>query len=101
MLRRTLEIAVLAVLAREDCYGVEVCRRLQDAGIEDAALRSVYATLARLEHIGCVMSYEAKAGIGKGSPHFHQLTAQGRARLAELTGEWRAFERAMDRLLTV
>ena len=99
MLRRTLDIAVLAVLAHEDSYGVEIVRRLRDAGIEDAALRPVYATLGRLEHAGCVTSYEVTPSVGKGSPRYYQLTDRGRERRAELAIAWRSFEDAMDRLL--
>lgn len=99
MLRRTLDIAVLAVLEQGDSYGVEIGRRLREAGIEDAAIRAVYATLGRLEHDGCVTSFEVTPAVGKGSPHYYQLTDRGRQRLAELTVAWRAFEDAMDRLL--
>ena len=99
MLRQTLDIAVLAVLGHEDSYGVETVRRLRDAGIEDAEVRAVYATLGRLEHAGCVTSYEVTPSVGKGSPRYYHLTDRGRERLAELTYAWRSFQDAMDRLL--
>lgn len=93
-LKGTLDLAVLAVLAREDCYGTEIVQRLRDAGIEDIAPKPVYATLARLAHEGCVTSY--KVVTNRGQPIFHGLTAAGRRRLRSLSAEWRTFRDAME-----
>ena len=52
LVKGVLDLAVLAVIAREDGYGYDVVRRLRAAGLEDVGDASVYGTLRRLYKIG-------------------------------------------------
>ena len=97
VLKGTLELAVLAILRTEDCYGIEVFRRLETAGIHGVLPRAVYGTLNRLAYDGCLTTYDVPEQSGK--PRYYRITSRGRARLAELTVTWREFSGAMERLL--
>ena len=57
LLRGVLDLAVLAVVAREDGYGYDVVRRLRAAGLHDVGDASVYGTLRRLYGSGALTSY--------------------------------------------
>ena len=48
LVKGVLDLAVLAVVAREDGYGYDVVRRIRAAGLEDVGEASVYGTLRRL-----------------------------------------------------
>ena len=75
-----LDLAVLAVVAREDGYGYDVVRRLRAAGLDDVGDASVYGTLRRLYSAGALTSYVVPSEEG---PHrkYYGINAQGRTAL--------------------
>lgn len=98
LLKGVLDLAVLAVLEREDGYGYQVVRRLREAGLEEVGDASVYGTLRRLFNAGVLTSYVVPSDEG---PHrkYYALNAPGRDRLAETGKTWRAFAETMDQLI--
>jgi PadR family transcriptional regulator PadR len=98
LLKGVLDVAVLAVLEREDGYGYDVVRRLRAAGIEDVGDASVYGTLRRLYSAGALTSYVVPSDEG---PHrkYYGINKKGRATLAESTKTWLAFAETMSGLL--
>jgi PadR family transcriptional regulator PadR len=98
LLKGVLDLAVLAVIAREDGYGYDIVRRLRKAGMAEVAEASVYGTLRRLYQAGSLSSYVVASEEG---PHrkYYGLTPQGRASVKRLTHDWRAFAETMDRIL--
>ena len=98
LLKGVLDVAVLAVLAREDGYGYDVVRRLRNAGLHDVGDASVYGTLRRLYASGALTSYVVPSGEG---PHrkYYGMTPNG-ATMLEVQGKgWRAFAETMQHLL--
>lgn len=99
LVKGVLDLAVLAVVAREDGYGYDVVRRLRGAGLEDVGEASVYGTLRRLFAAGALTSYVVPSEEG---PHrkYYGLTAQGRERLRHQSGVWREFATCVDHIVT-
>ena len=98
LLKGVLDLAVLAVLSKEDGYGYEIVRRLRAAGLEDIGDASVYGTLRRLYSAGALTSYVVPSEEG---PHrkYYGINAQGRTVLETQGKTWAAFAATMDGLL--
>lgn len=98
LLKGVLDLAVLAVLEREDGYGYQVVRRLRESGLAEVGDASVYGTLRRLFNAGVLTSYVVPSEEG---PHrkYYSLNAPGRDRLAESGKTWRTFAETMDQLI--
>lgn len=98
LLKGILDLAVLAVLSKEDGYGYDVVRRLRTAGIEEVGDASVYGTLRRLFQQGRLTSYVVPSEEG---PHrkYYGLNQSGRDLLEEATKRWTSFTEVMDGLL--
>ncbi|OLF07343.1 PadR family transcriptional regulator [Actinophytocola xinjiangensis] len=98
LLKGVLDLAVLAVLDKEDGYGYDVVRRLRLAGLDGVGDASVYGTLRRLYNQGALTSYVVPSDEG---PHrkYYGLNDAGRRRLAESGATWRGFAATMTDLL--
>ncbi|MDO5630005.1 MAG: PadR family transcriptional regulator [Mobilicoccus sp.] len=90
LVKGVLDLAVLAVVAREDGYGYDVVRRLRAAGLAEVGEASVYGTLRRLFAAGALTSYVVPSEEG---PHrkYYGLTPQGREQLRHETKTWQEF----------
>lgn len=98
LLKGVLDVAVLAVVAREDGYGYDVVRRLRAAGLDQVGEASVYGTLRRLYASGALTSYVVPSDEG---PHrkYYGINAQGRSMLETQRKDWHAFSLALTDLL--
>jgi PadR family transcriptional regulator PadR len=98
LLKGVLDVAVLAVVAREDGYGYDVVRRLRSGGLEEVGEASVYGTLRRLYSSGALTSYVVPSDEG---PHrkYYGINAQGKATLDAHRKDWDTFSSAMTELL--
>jgi PadR family transcriptional regulator PadR len=98
LLRGTLDVAVLAIVAEQDGYGYDVLRRLRAAGLTDVGDASVYGTLRRLYSGGALTSYVLPSDEG---PHrkYYGITDLGRSQLAEARQTWSEFAHALTGLL--
>ena len=98
LLKGVLDLAVLAVLRKDDGYGYDVVRRLRAGGLNDVGDASVYGTLRRLYNAGMLTSYVVPSEEG---PHrkYYSINEPGRVRLAESRDTWRSFACTLDGLL--
>jgi PadR family transcriptional regulator PadR len=98
LLKGVLDLAVLAVVAREDGYGYDVVRRLRAGGLAEVGDASVYGTLRRLYAAGALTSYVVPSDEG---PHrkYYGINAHGREVLAAQRASWRGFADSVDGLL--
>ena len=99
LVKGVLDLAVLAVVARDDGYGYDVVRRLRGAGLEEVGDASVYGTLRRLYAAGALTSYVVPSDEG---PHrkYYGINAQGRAMLETQGKTWAGFAETMNALLS-
>ncbi len=98
LLRGVLDVAVLAVVEREDGYGYDVLRRLRTGGLSEVGDASVYGTLRRLYAAGALTSYVVPSDEG---PHrkYYGITPTGRDLLATQAKEWISFADTVTSLL--
>jgi PadR family transcriptional regulator, regulatory protein PadR len=98
LLKGVLDLAVLAVVDREDGYGYDVVRRLRAGGLEDVGDASVYGTLRRLYASGALTSYVVPSDEG---PHrkYYGITAPGRSQLKQQREDWAHFARTVTTIL--
>lgn len=98
LLRGVLDLAVLAVVEREDGYGYDVLRRLRNGGLTEVGDASVYGTLRRLYAAGALTSYVVPSEEG---PHrkYYGITPAGRDQLATQAKDWASFSAAVSGLL--
>ncbi|TDA68833.1 MAG: PadR family transcriptional regulator [Clostridia bacterium] len=98
--RGTLELAILAILARGDIYGYELASML--AAESDGCLAvkegTLYPLLHRLEDAGCIVSYWETEPRGVPRKYYH-LTPTGREYLHNLAVEWALLASKMDGIL--
>ena len=98
LVKGVLDLAVLAVVSREDGYGYDVVRRLRAAGLEDVGDASVYGTLRRLYSAGALTSYVVPSDEG---PHrkYYGINTKGRDILELQAKTWSGFADTMSGLL--
>jgi PadR family transcriptional regulator PadR len=93
-----IELAILAVLDREECYSIEIINRLDAFPALSAKPGTVYPLLARLDKAGLVATRWAEAAGGP-PRKYYRLTSEGRTSLAEGVVEWGALSGAMAKVL--
>jgi PadR family transcriptional regulator PadR len=81
------ELAVLAVIAREEAYGYRIVERLQ--GLDGLALSesTVYPILTRLAREG-LLAVRTEASPAGPTRRYYRLTNEGQRRLCDLAGSW-------------
>ncbi len=102
-LRGHLETMILSVLDRGDAHGLEILRRLEDAGCGALRLKegSVYPALYRLENAGLIAAEweeETKGRRGARRRIYH-LTKAGAKALAKGRGDWQTFVHILGGIL--
>jgi len=98
LLKGSLDLAVLAVLADGEDYGYGIARRIWDAGLADVREASVYGTLNRLFRAGLLVTRVEPSANG---PHrkYYALSSAGAAYLADGRLAWTTTTTAIDHLL--
>lgn len=91
-----LELCVLALLKRRDCYGYEISEKLSES--IDIADGTVYPILRKLKSDGLVTTYlQEESG---GPPRkYYSLTKTGRETFEEARAEYLRFAKAVFDLL--
>lgn len=84
----TLDMCVLAVLARGDSYAYELVSTLSET--MEISEGTIYPLMRRLQAEAWVSTYFVESSSGP-PRKYYSLTAAGRASLAEMEDEWRSF----------
>lgn len=101
-LRGHLEALALAALEAGPAHGLEILRRLEDAGSGALRLKegSLYPALYRLENEGLVVAETEAAAGRRGAPRrVYALSPRGRRRLEAERARWNAFVRVVGGIL--
>jgi len=93
-----LELAILALLAAGELYGVEIVERLGEHTGLEASAGTVYPLLSRLKKAGVVETSWRESPVGP-PRKYYQLSKQGRAELAEMSASWRDLSDTVERLI--
>ncbi|BEV71929.1 MULTISPECIES: PadR family transcriptional regulator [unclassified Paludibacterium] len=84
----TLEMCVLAVLARQDSYVYEIVSRLAQS--MDISEGTIYPLMRRLQADAWVTTYLSESSNGP-ARKYYTLTRSGREALAAMRREWAGF----------
>ena len=102
-LRGHLEAMVLSTLERGEAHGLEILRRLDEAGCGLLRLKegSLYPALYRLEAAGEVKAVWEEDSHGRRGARrrIYQLTSKGKRRLESGRVEWQTFVRVLGGIL--
>jgi DNA-binding PadR family transcriptional regulator len=94
-LRGHLETMVLSTLEAGEAHGMEIIRRLEQAGCGLLRLKegSLYPALYRLEAEGLVIGTVVQDATGQRGPRprGYRLTRKGRRKLASGRADWQQF----------
>ena len=95
--RGALEFCILGALERNQAYGYELTRILEDAGPLIGGEGTMYPLLARLRRSGWVTTSWQESTTGP-PRRYYQLTTAGRDALAVFRGIWPTFVGAVNSL---
>jgi PadR family transcriptional regulator len=98
-LKGTLPTLILEALEQEPTHGYRIAQRIKQRsrGVLDFKEGTLYPALHKLEHEGCVESFE---DAEKGRPRrYYRITESGRGMLAKDRAEWRELSRAVTFIL--
>jgi PadR family transcriptional regulator PadR len=102
-LRGHLEILILATLERGEAHGLEILRRLEEAGCGLLRLKegSLYPALYRLEAGGKVKAvWESQPHARRGARRrIYHLTAKGQRKLRQDREVWKTFVATLGGIL--
>ena len=98
--RGVIEFCVLALLAEEERYGVELVQRLAHEEALVTSEGTLYPLLGRLRREGAVETtwQESPAGPPR---RYYRLTPAGRRSLAAFVHEWGRFRDSVDAILQI
>jgi len=89
LLKGSIEILLLSLLAQNDCYGYEITKKLRILSDDAYHMNegTLYPALKRLEKKECVTSYWSQQSDG-GRRKYYSITENGRTILAEKLKNW-------------
>ncbi len=92
-----LELCVLAILKRKDCYGYELVNDIsQNISISEG---TIYPLLRRLTKDGLFQTYLKESQ--EGPPRkYYSLTTKGHETLAALEEEWSGFVESVNQVIS-
>ena len=96
------ELVVLHLLSREDMYGYQMIAELERKFDKTFSMKegTLYPILRGLENCGAVESYTSQTEGGRKRKYYH-LTEKGKKQLVEETQQWRAYEHAINAVLSM
>jgi PadR family transcriptional regulator PadR len=98
LLRGSLDMCLLALLAQEPAHGYELVRRVEAAGFDAVGYGTIYPLLTRMRRLGLVAD-ETQASPSGPPRKVHALTDSGRARLGAWRLQWTHFVDVVNAIL--
>ena len=92
------ELAVLAVLSREEAYGYRIVERLRELDGLALSESTVYPILTRLAREG-LLDVRTEAWAAGPTRRYYRLTREGQRRLRDLSESWRRVSSSLTKLL--
>lgn len=98
LLKGILDGCVLAVIEKQQVYGYELSRKLQQVGLSDVSEGTIYPVLLRLQKNGLIQG-EMKPSETGPNRKYYSLTSKGREALEVITEEWKQVSVPINALL--
>lgn len=93
-----LELCVLALLDRKDCYGYEMVDEISK--MISISEGTIYPLLKRLKKEELVISYLQESQDGP-PRKYYQITELGKERKEKMVSEWDEFSKGVNKLLNL
>ena len=93
--RGVLELAILALIAREPSYGYQIVTEVGGAPQLASGEGTIYPLLRRLKRDGLVETFWQESDAGP-PRQYYRLTGKGRTALGAMRQQWQALVEAMD-----
>ncbi len=91
-----LDLCVMALLSKKDCYGFELASAV--SRYIDMSEGTVYPLLKRLKDEALLETYLMESR--EGPPRkYYKLTAEGTQHFAQLLEQWRAFAKSVETMI--
>lgn len=87
MLKGILEGCVLEIISRQETYGYDITRQLNQLGFAEVVEGTVYTILLRLEKNGLVQMKKKSSELGP-PRKFYSLSEAGRKELESFWARW-------------
>jgi PadR family transcriptional regulator, regulatory protein PadR len=97
-LRGVLDLCVLAMLARGESYGYELCQSLEATALGPIQGGTLYPVLLRLQRSGLVTAQWREGGSGP-ARKYYRISASGSETLRLATLDWTAFASGVGGIL--
>ena len=91
-----LELSVLAILSRKECYGYEVY--LEVSKKIEISESTIYPILRKLKKEGCFSTYLKESSEGA-ARKYYKITESGRQKYEEISEEWHNFVNGIGDIL--
>jgi len=98
LLKGSLSLLLLHLVAEQESYGYEVAQRLQSAGFADVLEGTVYPALTRLEREGRLATRLVASSSGP-ARKYYRLTADGLQALESGREQWARHVAAVEAVL--
>ena len=100
LIRGHTDTIILARLMREDNYGYEINKSIQQktGGRYELKEATLYTAFRRLEEAGCILSYWGDEMTGA-RRRYYSITDTGREAYANLMSEWKTAKILIDKLI--
>jgi len=96
MKKGVLDLCVLSILDREDCYGYQLVERVSSA--VEISEGTIYPLLKRLQKENLLSSYIIESSEGP-ARKYYRLTDSGRSRFMDMKRDWREFAERVNALI--
>lgn len=100
LLKGSIEILLLSLLAEQDCYGYEMTKKLRALSEDTYQMNegTLYPALKRLETKDCVVSYW-QDGLDGSRRKYYTITDTGRKLLTDKLRSWKQIDQLIDKTL--
>lgn len=100
LIRGNTDMIILAHLSRQDSYGYEINKMIQEASGRRLELKeaTLYGAFRRLEEAGCITFYwgDEKTGARR---RYYRITPAGRSALEQSLRDWMEAREIIDTLV--
>lgn len=93
-----LEMCILIQLSRQDMYGYEIMKIIQDV-FPEVYDGSIYTILRRIKGEGYTETYMKDVPSGGPSRKYYRITALGREYCDKVIAEWEKMTRSVKKLM--
>lgn len=100
LVRSTIDLVILSVVAEEPSYGYAIAKRIDEISGGEYVTKetTLYAAIRRLEQHGFLESFAGTESGGRARTYY-RLTPDGEAQLQTRTSQWRSAGRIVTKFL--